>query len=395
MEMRTFEAFTMRDALKAVKSHFGQDAVILNTREKRLEGSKGKIYEVTAAANQEKAAKSGATRSTSGGDASGIKDNLIEMVEYFRGLERSIKSLGEELAKKQDLFRLDSGLHELRTLIFDEYTKRKGSFHEQMPPAMGKVFQRLQLMGVDEAEMSRLAEYLKGLKAPEGDNSELHYEYYQAQAIRWMMKRLKIAASWTPEAGERAIHVVVGSSGSGKTSSVAKIAAHYQQKYGSRLLLLSFDNRRLAAREQLRILSRVLDIRYESIDEVSQIASLGERKEDWDLCLIDTTAECPRVKDDLGDLLSIKEMDLPIRFHLSLSIAEKESQMDRMIRGFSPLGIQSLIFNRLDESWSYGEIFNLCLRWGLPLSYFGVGKAIPEDLEKASRERVVERIFGL
>lgn len=69
--------------------------------------------------------------------------------------------------------------------------------------------------------------------------------------------------------------------------------------------------------------------------------------------------------------------------------------MDRMIRGFSGLGIQSLIFNRMDESWSYGEMFNLCLRWSLPLSFFGVGRSVPEDLEKASRERVVERIFGL
>lgn len=395
MEMKTFEAFTMRDALKAVKSHFGQDAVILQTREKRLEGSKGKIYEVTAAANQDKGNKLGASKGQALSDAHGIKDNLIEMVDYFRGLERSIKTLGEELAKKQDLFRIDSGLHELRTLIFDEYIKRKGSFHEEMPAPMRKVFQRLQLMGVDEAEMSRLAEYLKGVTRPESENPEQQHEYYQAQAIRWMMKRLKIGASWSPEAGERAIHVVVGPSGAGKTTAIAKIAAHYQQKYGNRLLLLSYDNKRLAAREQMRILAKVLDIRFESIDEPSQVASLGERSQDWDLCLIDTTAQCPRVKEDLGDLLSIKELDLPIRFHLALSITEKESQMDRMIRGFSPLGIQSLIFNRLDESWSFGEIFNLCLRWGLPLSYFGVGRSVPEDLEKASRERVVERIFGL
>ncbi len=394
MEMKTFEAFTMRDALKAVKNHFGQDAVILNTREKRLEGSKGKIYEVTAAANNEATSKSGATRDR-GHDNSGIKDNLIEMVDYFRGIERSIKTLGEDLAKKNDLFRIDAGLQELRTFVFDEYVKRKGSFLGDAPAAMRKIFQRLQLMGVDEAELNRLGEYLKGLPPPEGENPDQHHEYYQAQAIRWMMKRLKISASWSPEAGERSIHVVVGPSGSGKTSSVAKIAAHYQQKYGNRLLLLSYDNRRLAAREQMRILAKVLNIRYESIDDASQIASLGERSQDWDLCLVDTTAECPRIKDDLGDLLSIKDMDLPIRFHLALSITEKESQMDRMIRGFSPLGIQSLIFNRLDESWSFGEIFNLCLRWGLPLSYFGVGRSVPEDLEKASRERVVERIFGL
>jgi flagellar biosynthesis GTPase FlhF len=78
MEMKTFEAFTMRDALKAVKNHFGQDAVILGSREKKLEGSKGKIYEVTAARNATATVK-GASRGSQL-DPVGMKDNLIEMI---------------------------------------------------------------------------------------------------------------------------------------------------------------------------------------------------------------------------------------------------------------------------------------------------------------------------
>jgi flagellar biosynthesis protein FlhF len=120
-----------------------------------------------------------------------------------------------------------------------------------------------------------------------------------------------------------------------------------------------------------------------------------DKKKDWDLVVVDSAAECPRAKEDLGDLLDFRDVDLPVSFHLTLAMTEKEVHMDRMIRGFSHLGLQSLIFNRLDESWSYGEIFNLSLRWSLPISFFGVGRSVPEDLERASRERVVERIFGL
>jgi len=171
VDVKTFEAFSMRDALKAVKTHFGNDAVILNTREKKIEGAKGKVYEVTAAKNSQASAVMGASRGHQ--DSSQIKDNLVELVEYFKTLERSIKSLGEEMARRQDLFRLDAGLHELRTVVYDELAKSKGSFVEGMNPTLTKIFQRLKMMGLDEAEMTNLAEFPKALP-PETSTDREH-----------------------------------------------------------------------------------------------------------------------------------------------------------------------------------------------------------------------------
>ncbi|MBF0441246.1 MAG: flagellar biosynthesis protein FlhF, partial [Oligoflexales bacterium] len=100
-------------------------------------------------------------------------------------------------------------------------------------------------------------------------------------------------------------------------------------------------------------------------------------------------------KSNLSDLNAIKDLNIPVDFHLVLSITEKENQMDMVIRRFSEIGISSLIFTKIDETWSYGEIFNLSTKWSIPLSYFGIGQKIPEEIERASRERVCERIFGL
>ncbi len=391
MDVKTFEAFSMRDALKAVKTHFGTDAVILNTREKKIEGAKGKVFEVTAAKNSQ-ASMSGGSKAAADGN---MRENLVELVEYFKTIERTIKGLGEEMARRQDLFRLDAGLQELRTIVYEELSKTKGSALEGMNPSLGKIFQRLKMMGMDEAEMSRLADFLKALPQDKNADPEHLYLTYQTQAIRWMMKRIKVAPPWNPVLGERAIHVLVGSSGSGKTSSAAKIANHYKSEHKQRVILASCDNKRIAAREQIRVTAKVLGIPFESVERPRDLADILEKKKDWDLVVVDTGAECPRVKEDLGDLLDFRDLELPVSFHLALSMTEKEVQMDRMIRGFSHLGLQSLVFNRLDESWSYGEIFNLSLRWSLPISFFGVGRSVPEDLERASRERVVERIFGL
>lgn len=393
MDVKTFEAFTMKDALKAVKTHFGSDAVILNTRERAPEGSrKGKLYEVTAArSSTTQQRSSGATHASSDGAMN--RDTLFEMLDYFKTIERNIKSMSDDLAKRQDLFRLDAGLHELRSMVFELSQKKSDHIVHEMPVAMAKIFQRLTLMSVQDSEQHKLADHLKGLKPVSDEDGDQTFNFYQGHAIRWMMKKIKVAPLWNSSSGEQAVQVVVGPAGSGKSSLVAKIAASYQGK--QKLVLVSADTRKLAAREQLRVLARVLNIAFEAIERPEELPEALAKHKAWDLCIVDTGSQCPRSKDDLKDLLAFKGLDLPLQFHLALSITEKEEQMDRMVRGFSPLGLQSLIFNRLDECWSYGEIFNLCVRWSMPLSYFGVGGNVPEDLERASRERVAERIFGL
>lgn len=393
MDVKTFEAFTMKDALKAVKTHFGSDAVILNTREKAPEGGrKGKMYEVTAArSSTAQQRSSGATHAPA--DPSMNRDALFEMLDYFKSIERNIKTMSDDLAKRQDLFRIDAGLHELRSMVFELSQKKSDHLTHEMPVAMARIFQRLALMSVQDSEQLKLAEYLKTLKPVADDDAEQSFNFYQGHAIRWMMKKIKVAPLWNSNSGEQAVQVVVGPAGSGKSSLVAKIAAAYQGK--QKLVLVSADTRKLAAKEQLRVLARVLNIPFEAIERPEELPEVLAKHKAWDLCIVDTGSQCPRSKDDLKDLLAFKDLDLPLQFHLALSITEKEEQMDRMVRGFSPLGLQSLIFNRLDECWSYGEIFNICVRWSMPLSYFGVGGNVPEDLERASRERVVERIFGL
>jgi flagellar biosynthesis protein FlhF len=393
MDVKTFEAFTMKDALKAVKTHFGSDAVILNTREKASEGGrKGKMYEVTAARTSTVQARgSGATQAPS--DSSLGRDALFEMLDYFKTIERSIKAMSDDLAKRQDLFRLDAGLHELRSMVFELSQRQSDHLMHEMPAAMAQIFQRLALMSVQDSEQKKLSDYLKSLKPTTEDSGEQSFNFYQGHAIRWMMKKIKVAPLWNSSSGEQAVQVIVGPAGSGKSSLVAKIAAAYLGK--QRLIIVSADTRKLAAKEQLRVLARVLNVPFEAIEHPSELPDALRKHKSWDLCIVDTGAHCPRSKDDLKDLLAFKDLDLPLQFHLALSITEKEEQMDRMVRGFSPLGLQSLIFNRLDECWSYGEIFNICVRWSMPLSYFGVGGSVPEDLERASRERVVERIFGL
>jgi flagellar biosynthesis protein FlhF len=114
-----------------------------------------------------------------------------------------------------------------------------------------------------------------------------------------------------------------------------------------------------------------------------------------ELVLIDTAGISPKNKSGIQALAAIKNLNLPIDFHLCLSSTESQSQLDNEVRSFLSTGLSSLVFSKLDESWAYGEIFNLSKTWSLPLSFFSIGQQIPDDIERATRERVIERIFGL
>ncbi|MEN9827306.1 MAG: hypothetical protein RI953_3051, partial [Pseudomonadota bacterium] len=88
-------------------------------------------------------------------------------------------------------------------------------------------------------------------------------------------------------------------------------------------------------------------------------------------------------------------MHFPVHFHMVLSASMKQRDLDETLKAFRLVNPQSLIFTKLDESWSFGEILNTNITSKIPVSFFTTGQKVPEDLEPATKERVVERIFRL
>ncbi len=392
MQVKTFEAMSIKDAIKAVKSEFGPEAVILNTRRKSINGENASVVEVTAAVPE---------RRTIGASVSSAPSTHLaastEITEKLQALESRVSALVESVPNRVRFQAVESGIEEIKMLLVEALRSKAGSLLENIPEHLVRIEQQLRAMGVDPAHVAALLKHLSSLPPPESNQSvpENRDEYYRAHALRWMFKRIQIAPRWNLVPGTTQIHVLVGPTGVGKTAMAAKLAAHYHLKEKAKVLLVSFDNHRLAAAEQLRVYSRVIGVPFDVMTRADELPAILQKHPVVDLVLIDTAGRSPKSSSLSQDIESFNAMQVPIDKHLVLSITEKEQQLDRAVRQFAPLGIQSLIFNKLDESWSYGEIFNLSAKWSVPLSYFGVGQRIPEDLERASRERVVERIIGV
>ncbi len=366
MEIKTFEAFNMKDAIRSVKKEFGTDAIILSTKELEATDGRGKIYEVRAApasgagrtGSSERSNLAGASRTMSEGEDSEARSR--DLSEFNRRLSR----LEEVSARRQDLDGIEASLLEVRNLLSELLSARDGSLFDGLDEETATLLQHLKMMDVNEADLLELSKYINALPAEQGNKKHSKSEIIKAQAIRWFLKRIRIAPIWNSVMGERQLQVFVGPTGVGKSTTVAKLAAHFQLKEDRRVVILSYDTNRLGATEQMRIYAKVIGCPFESVSRLSEIQTAIDRHLDKDIIILDTAGRSPKNRHNLDDLLELKKLNIAEYYHLVLSMTDRKLQVERSIKGFSSLGINSLVFTKLDESWSYGEVYNASMKWG-------------------------------
>lgn len=190
------------------------------------------------------------------------------------------------------------------------------------------------------------------------------------------------------------IVALVGHPGAGKTTTLVRLAVNYGLASRRPVLLLSVDTYRVGAAEQLRAFAGILGVGFEVLGTVAALAQTIEENRGKDLILIDTPG---LAFGDLGESASLahflsRRSDVDTQLVLSSSM--KSADLTRVVDSFEVFRPQRLLFTKLDETGSFGPILNEAVRTGKPLSFFTTGQRIPEDLEAASRSRLVELILA-
>lgn len=385
MQVKTFEATKMKDAVRAVKSELGNDAVILSTREIAGKGPGGSaIIEVTAAAPVEQ--KSFGASASKRNDAPGLFDSAVahEMRDRFSRLH-------EYVASQKQVSTIDATLSDIRFLLNEIFSDRHDRDELSLPEAVLPITKRLRSMEVASPIIAELADHLRSILAKESANKKVSLI---DEAMRWMLRRVRVMPHWGQVVGVSQIHALVGTSGSGKSTVAAKLAHYFKKKMKLSCAIISIDRGRIAASDQLRTLCKIIDVPFVTIGDASSIAQSVRSLGAPSLVIIDTPSYNPRGSAELPDLEVLKSNLPASQFHLVLPATEREDQMTASVRHFGQVGLSSLLFSKLDEAWVYGSLFNLSMRWSLPLSAFSLGPVVPDDIEWSSRERVIERIFG-
>jgi flagellar biosynthesis protein FlhF len=189
------------------------------------------------------------------------------------------------------------------------------------------------------------------------------------------------------------IAALVGPPGSGKTTSLVKLAVNYGLASRRPVLLLSLDTYRVAAADQLRSYAAILGVGFQVLETLAALAQTIEESRGKDLILIDTPGFGFSDMDTAGPLARFLAGRSDIDTQLVLPASMKPGDLTRVANAFEPFRPQRLLFTKLDETGSFGPILAEAARTERALSFFATGQRIPEDLEAASRSRLVELVL--
>ena len=189
------------------------------------------------------------------------------------------------------------------------------------------------------------------------------------------------------------IVALVGPPGSGKTTTLVKLAVNYGLAARRPVLLLSMDTQRVAAADQLRSYAAILGVGFQLLETVSALAQTIEENRGKELIFIDTPGLAFGELEDCASLSHFLATRGDIDTHLVLPASMKAADLAHQVDAFEVLRPGHLLFTKLDETGSYGPILSEAARTGKPLSFFTGGQRIPEDLEAASTDRVLELVF--
>jgi flagellar biosynthesis protein FlhF len=207
-------------------------------------------------------------------------------------------------------------------------------------------------------------------------------------------QRITCGRSLAPVSGRRQIAMVVGPTGVGKTTTLAKLAGGLGVEQGYRIGLITIDTYRVAAVEQLRTYAEIIDLPMRIVANAAEMQEALDAFIDCDLVLIDTAGRSPHDERRLAELKQLIDAANPDHVYLVLSLASGANALRSAAECFSAVGPTSLVVTKLDEATGCGGLVSISRDIGLPISYFTTGQEVPRDIEPANPCRAARLIVG-
>jgi flagellar biosynthesis protein FlhF len=199
---------------------------------------------------------------------------------------------------------------------------------------------------------------------------------------RTLSARIPIGGALPRESRHRQVAVLVGPTGVGKTTTIAKLAAIHALDYGRKVALLSLDTYRIGAIQQLRTYAELMNLPLLTATNTDEVADALEQFAGYDLVLIDTIGRGQRDEEHLQEM---RQALLPVKgvVYLTLSATADSATLLDAAQRFNLFEPDAIILTKLDEAVRVGNCINLALRRALPFAYFTTGQRVPEDITLA------------
>ncbi|GKT07368.1 hypothetical protein [Desulforhabdus sp. TSK] len=357
MQIRTFKAATVNEALAQVRRELGADALILGNKKVTLSPTET-LVEVTAAIESQN------------------EDTTLSTAAPVPGLD---------LQARNDIQEIKSFLSML--ISSKDYFSKL-----QMHQPLAEVYHSLILRGLDEKHCYVLLKrVLNDMNGEVLDKPKVMEEF-----CRRLLEKINFSRPFDAVASMRDFPLTftfVGPTGVGKTTSLAKLAAYLKIKRKLEVGIISVDTYRIGAVNQLSTYAEILDVPFTVVQSHSELRKARNQFDGHDVLLIDTSGKNFINREHIKDLQAVFEGMDEIHHFLVLSATVKDGDLKQTILHFDPMNIHSLIFTKIDETLSIGSMVNQLLRFPHPISYLGTGQQVPEDIEVATPKRLLTFLF--
>ena len=416
MKILTFTGRSPSEALKKAKLEIGDEGMLIETREVQKKAlGKEAIYEIVIGIEDDMLHKTYDKHkkplskqkpllkesedvlydiSNAAKQISKISNVTEPIYEYNAPVQPQSSFEPKELKEiKSEITKLTDKVKLIQNMFWDE---KAPDLENSIPSEFAEIYKLASQSGMDTEHLNSIMSMtLQHMPAKMKENSTTVKRYFQTL----LRKMIPIRLETPPSMGSKKVIMLVGPTGVGKTTSIAKLAARYsylmQKKYKVGLVVL--DTYRIGAVEQLMQYARMMKLGIETVVDPPEFSSALNSMRYCDYILIDTMGSSPYDKtkiEKIYECLQANDTEYNIDVVLVMPSSIKYDDLKVTYENFSTLNIDTMMFTKLDETRGFGNIFSLAYETKKPISYFSVGQEVPEDLVCASSDFLVECLLN-
>lgn len=415
MTINKFQGRTEEEAIEKAKQEFGENAVIMNVKEVKPKGLfrafKNSTYEVTAAMEEKEQVvnpKRALQNTKKLHDSINLSaDEKIEIPKPdakpdFR--EMIQKSAANQQMPVQEEKKIEQRLDDLSNRLEESLArtpmgeKKSEETSAKEKPASEEfhfvriLYSTLLKNEVHEKYVNQILDEIEKLIRPGNSVDMILSNVYQKLILRFGQPKTIDLSGNKPK-----VLFFVGPTGVGKTTTIAKIASKYKVEYDKKVAFITADTYRIAATEQLQVYANILDapmsIVYTQDEMNDAIAKFAEH----DLVFVDTAGfshKNEKQRNDMKALLGGVNEEYNKEVYLVLSATTKYADLLDIVDSYREIADYKLIFTKLDETTTYGNLLNIKLYSGADLSYTTNGQNVPDDIEVFDTQKIVKKLLG-
>ncbi len=371
MTVKTFSANSMRDAIAMVKQELGEDALILSTKRLPRSGNdpyRDDIFQIEAMPPE--------------ADAEGDSPSIQEALFCEPG-EDFIQSSGWEILQKE--------LGSIRQMLYTVNHSELFSDLLLTYPGIFSIYVKLIRAGISEKRVQML------LIQSFSDEAVKYTSQsdYTRQVFKKLLSVVKVAMPfYKKETKGTEIIAFVGPTGAGKTTTIAKLAAKLHLEMKKKTGLISIDNYRIGAFDQLKTYSSIIGIpcipAFTKKDLITALNKLGS----MDYILVDTAGQSHLDRKRLSGLKDIMNLNCDVESQLVISAATGRHDLKDVVDSFRILKPSSYIFSKIDETRRRGGIIDQMIEHSMPVSFITNGQEVPEDIIVANEKTILQLLIN-